>query len=338
MKAKSKEKREEKTIGKRSIPRWILLVMTYLCFVAELAFIIMGEIDYGILFAGLCFCLVIVFFVLWREEETHKRLTLQSSLDDALRRERLENAKAEHKQMKRLRKEKEELACGKEEVIRQLEALVQEKETLTKRLETAQNEMKNASLSGAAESILPPDENPADLDLLPIAVRVVTQMEEACRKAGVRLRLSCPNGALPCRADERYLQLILKNIIDNAIRYMGRSGSLVITLSGLGNDVFLAFKDDGVGLPQQETDHIFDLNFQGSNRIGGSGLGLAQVKAAALHYGGTVYARSTDGMGIYIRLPVSGRPADGAQAAKEEKAEEKAGEQDGESEDTAGGE
>lgn len=338
MKGKAKEKIKEKTKGNRSIPRWILLVITYLCFVAELAFIIVGEIDYGILFAGLCFCLVIVFFVLWREEEIHKRLTLQSSLDDALRRERMEKAKTEHEQMKRLRKEKEELACGKEDVIRQLEALAQEKETLIKRLETAQNEMRNASLSGAAESILPPDENPADLDLLTIAVRVVTQMEEDCRKAGVRLRLSCPNETLPCRADERCIRLIIKNIIDNTIKYMGRSGSLVITLSGLGNDVFLAFKDDGVGLPQRETDHIFDLNFQGSNRAGGSGLGLAQVKAVVCHYGGTVYARSADGMGIYIRLPASGQPEDSVHGTKEEKAEEKACERDGEGEDTAGGE
>lgn len=304
----------------RSIPRWILLAATYLCFVAELAFIIMGDIDYGIIFAGLSFCLVIVFFVLWRTEQTHKLLTLQSSLDDALSRGSQENAKKDHEQMKRFRQEKEELVCEREQAQRQLEKLVQEKETAEQLLEEARLRESTASMYEAAESILPPDEDPAELDLVTAAAGIMAEMEDACRKAGILLRLSCPEERFPYRADERFIRLIFQNIIDNAIKYMQRNGSLVITLSHLGNSIFLAFKDDGMGLPQSETEHIFDLNFQGSNRMGGSGLGLAQVRAVVCHCGGTVSARSADGMGIYIRLPVSRKAEEGRRGTEEEKA------------------
>lgn len=317
-------------IEKRNIPRWILLVAVYLCFVAELAFIIMGNSDYGIIFAGLCFCLVIVFFVLWREEQEHKRLILQSSLDEVRHREILRDSEKEQEQIKRLKKEREEIACGREQAQRTLEKLSQENEALRQLLEEAGRREQSISAREAVECILPSDEKPVELDLVTAAARAIAEMEDACRKSGIRLRLSCPNQTLYCRADERYIHLMIKNIIDNAIKYMRKSGSMVITLSCLGDNIFFAFKDDGMGLPQREMDHIFDLNFQGSNRAGGSGLGLAQVKAVVCRCGGTVYARSTDGMGIYIQLPVSGRPGDAMDGAEEKKAEETACESDGE--------
>ena len=64
-------------------------------------------------------------------------------------------------------------------------------------------------------------------------------------------------------------------------------------------------KDNGAGLSASETEHIFELNFQGTNRISGNGLGLAQARAIVEYYGGMIYARSSvgSGMGIYIHLP-----------------------------------
>lgn len=322
---------------KGSIPLWILPAVTYLFFVAELVFIIVGETDYGIIFAGMCFCLVIVFFVLWREEQAHKLLSLQSSLDDALCRKEQENAQKGQEQVTRLRKEKEEMACEKEQAVRRMEKLVQEKEALAKQCAEAKHR-ENSACVQAAERILPPDEKAVELDLLSVAASAVSQMEDTCRRAGIRLRLSCANESFSYPADERYIRLLFRNIIDNAVKFVQRNKSLVITLSQLGNDVFLAFKDDGMGLAQEETDHIFDLNFQGTNSIGGSGLGLAQVKAVVLHYGGTVYARSTDGMGIYIRLPRSRKTGDGGSGTQKEEMGETACEGDGTDKNHAGGE
>ena len=66
-------------------------------------------------------------------------------------------------------------------------------------------------------------------------------------------------------------------------------------------------KDTGDGLSADETKHIFELNYQGSNRISGNGLGLYQAKAIVEYYGGTIYAKSNagKGMGVYIQLPTT---------------------------------
>lgn len=321
-----------------SAVKWFLLAVTYLCFVAELAFIIMGDTDHGILFAGLCFCLLVVFFVLWREEQTHKLLTLQNSLDDAQRGEGSGNRKKESDQVKRLRQEKEELTWERERANRRLEELTQEKETLTVRLAAAEQSRRDYAVKKEAESILPSGEDPVELDLAAVSARAVTGMEDACRKAGIRLSFSCSHETLFYKADERYICLMLQNIIRNSIQHMQRSGRLVITLSHLGDSIFFACKDDGVGLSQKETEHIFELNFRGSNRNGGNGLGLAQVRAIVRHLQGSVYARSTNGMGIYIELPLVEQTEGGGRGIQEEETGEAACERDGAFENTAGGE
>ena len=76
-------------------------------------------------------------------------------------------------------------------------------------------------------------------------------------------------------------------------------------MSAVGTDIFIVLKDNGDGLSSAETPHIFEMNYQGSNRISGNGLGLTQAKAIVEFYGGTIYAKSTpgNGMGIYIQIP-----------------------------------
>ena len=125
------------------------------------------------------------------------------------------------------------------------------------------------------------------------------------RRSGIQLLLSSASDTLMVRADASYIHILFKNIIDNSIKYMHRNGNLVITVSNIGDDLFIVLKDNGEGLPSNETAHIFELNYQGSNRVSGNGLGLTQAKAIVEYYGGTIYAKSNsgNGMGIYIQLP-----------------------------------
>ena len=130
--------------------------------------------------------------------------------------------------------------------------------------------------------------------------------------AGITIQISSTDQELLVRADQNILRILFRNIIDNSIKYMQRHGSLIITASSIGDDIFIVCKDTGNGLSEKETEHVFDLNFQGSNRISGNGLGLFQAKAIVDYYGGTIYAKSNygKGMGIYIQLPAisSGDP------------------------------
>lgn len=162
--------------------------------------------------------------------------------------------------------------------------------------------------SAAAEyagSLLPEPAKSTVLDILAVTRDVIQETEPFCARSHVQVQLSSSSESLPVKADAGYLRILFRNIIDNSVKYMQRGGSLVITLSLVGTDLFIVLKDNGAGLPAQETAHIFELNYQGSNRVSGNGLGLAQSKAIVEYYGGTIYAKSSvdAGMAIYIQLP-----------------------------------
>lgn len=156
------------------------------------------------------------------------------------------------------------------------------------------------------ESLLPPDdEDAAEVDIIGVARRAIQELSADAKAVGLVITISSAEEKLMVRASAKRLLIMFRNIIDNSIKYMKKAGTLVVTISTIDDDIFIVLKDTGNGLPENETKHIFELNYQGSNRISGNGLGLTQAKAIVEHYGGTIYARSPqgNGMGIYIQLP-----------------------------------
>ena len=145
------------------------------------------------------------------------------------------------------------------------------------------------------------------LDIVGAARDVAHELQGAATKAGMRIQVSSSEDKILVKADSGLIRVLLRNIVDNSIKYMRRQGTLVITLSTIADDLFVVLKDNGEGLSASETEHIFELNYQGSNRISGNGLGLAQAKAVVEYYGGNIYAKSAPGggMGIYIQLPTN---------------------------------
>ena len=193
--------------------------------------------------------------------------------------------------------------------IRELKAeLAEARASAERQLAEAAEEQKKSAQSKVG-MLLPEGLKPRDelstINIVDVAKSVADELREPALRAGLRVQVSATEGEIMVRADEGLLRVLFRNIVDNSIKYMNRQGNLVITLSTIGDDLFVVLKDNGEGLPEEETGHIFELNYQGSNRISGNGLGLAQAKAVVSYYGGNIYAKSVKGggMGIYIQLP-----------------------------------
>ncbi len=154
---------------------------------------------------------------------------------------------------------------------------------------------------------LPKRSETSTVNIISVAKSVAKEFADDAAKAGLNINISSADDSLLVKADQNLLRILFRNIVDNSIKYMGRHGSLIITVSLVGDDIFVVCKDTGDGLSEEETRHIFELNYQGSNRISGNGLGLYQAKAIVEYYGGTIYAKSNSGkgMGVYIQLPTT---------------------------------
>lgn len=146
----------------------------------------------------------------------------------------------------------------------------------------------------------------SDLDLIALVRQAAADMETAAEDQGVRIQVISPEEHLSMQADTYLLNRVLFNLLENALKYMGRPGVITIRILRQGDSASLLVQDDGMGLPSEETAHIFEPNYQGSNHVGGQGYGLYLVRRAIEGHGGTVSAQSAPGrgMGISMTLPL----------------------------------
>jgi signal transduction histidine kinase len=134
------------------------------------------------------------------------------------------------------------------------------------------------------------------------------RFEESAREGG--LTLSIDLGSVPpVRGSARDLSLLVRNLVDNAIRYTKPGGRADVNLSAEGDEVVLSVADTGVGIPTRELPRIFERFYRvdraRSRETGGTGLGLSIVKHVVENHGGTVSVRSELGRGtcFEVRLP-----------------------------------
>jgi signal transduction histidine kinase/ActR/RegA family two-component response regulator len=126
---------------------------------------------------------------------------------------------------------------------------------------------------------------------------------------GLRFKLFFPNRPLMVNTDAQLLHGLLRNLIDNALKYT-ESGGLLIGARRRGNRILLQVWDTGIGIAPEHLDAIFDEYFQVGNpqrdSTKGLGLGLSIVKRVAAILGGRVSCRSRPNKGSVFEISLPG--------------------------------
>jgi len=130
----------------------------------------------------------------------------------------------------------------------------------------------------------------------------------AKRLAGknLRLELEVPDNFPTLRADERRLEEVVHNLLDNAVKYSHQNGRILINAGAPDQEVVLSVRDEGVGIAANDLPRIFERFYRAdrarSRELGGTGLGLSIVKHIAQLHCGRVEAESVVGQGTTIRV------------------------------------
>ena len=122
-------------------------------------------------------------------------------------------------------------------------------------------------------------------------------------------------GGASIRGNRTLLQTALRNLVTNAVQALGGSGQvLLIGRVGHGGTVELEVRDNGPGIPEDQRERVFEPFVSG--RSGGTGLGLAVVRAIARAHQGEVSAEPAPAGGtrMVVRLPRTGQQNDEEQA------------------------
>jgi two-component system CheB/CheR fusion protein len=133
----------------------------------------------------------------------------------------------------------------------------------------------------------------------------------AIQEAGHTLTVSLPPEPIQLDADLTRLAQVFANLLNNSARYTEGRGQIWLTAMREGNQVTVAVRDTGIGIPASALPRVFEMFSQGDRSLergaGGLGIGLALVKGLVEMHGGTVQAESPgEGQGstFTVRLRV----------------------------------
>jgi two-component system, OmpR family, sensor histidine kinase QseC len=142
------------------------------------------------------------------------------------------------------------------------------------------------------------------------AARVIADLAPAALDNGVALELATDE-AVSVAVDGALLDVLLRNLLDNAVRHGGAPGPVTVRCTAGADGAVLEVGDHGPGVDEVELAQLGRRFYRASSARGpGSGLGLSIVQRIAEGCGGTVrYRRGNDGRGFVVEVRLPSRSA-----------------------------
>jgi signal transduction histidine kinase len=139
-----------------------------------------------------------------------------------------------------------------------------------------------------------------NVDLRSVAERAIETATPAANERAIKIELDAPEH-LPMLADEGELEIILNNLISNAVKYNKDKGCVDVRMDADAASVSVTVADTGIGMTQEEADKLFGefvrIKNDKTRGILGSGLGLSILKKLIALYEGTVSVKSEPDVG-----------------------------------------
>jgi len=140
-------------------------------------------------------------------------------------------------------------------------------------------------------------------------IKVINDVAAIYRHQKPGVAFSRTSSPLPCRVDPEQIKIVLKNVLDNAIKY-SREDSETVRISAESKDgwVGIEIEDNGTGIDPEVLTYIWEPFYRAdksrSRDTGGYGLGLSLCKTIIEAHGGNINIRSTPGKGTTVSLTI----------------------------------
>jgi signal transduction histidine kinase len=135
----------------------------------------------------------------------------------------------------------------------------------------------------------------AHVSLAELARQAVDSAGAMAHELGIALRLDLPAAPLNVWGSARQLEQVLTNLVGNALKFSPDGGVITVGARQEGEFVVVYVADEGIGVPPQEHERIFERFYQvdgSTTRFPGTGLGLTIVKEFVEGHGGRVWVQS----------------------------------------------
>ncbi len=145
----------------------------------------------------------------------------------------------------------------------------------------------------------------------PLLEDIAQEYWQHAHLAGLELVVSVENGVTTISGDRSLIKQAITNLATNAIKYAPDSGALTLKAEQVNNEVIFSINDNGPGIPKQDQHRLFEkfyrVKSRGTEKVKGSGMGLAIVKSIAEKHNGRVWCISQPGKGtsFFIGIPTT---------------------------------
>jgi signal transduction histidine kinase len=152
------------------------------------------------------------------------------------------------------------------------------------------------------------------VELEPVAREVIEELLPLADRKRIDLGVEAAPG-LAVTGDRQALAVLLRNLVDNALRYTPEDGRVDVRIARVTGDpaysIVLEVSDTGPGIPDEERERVFDRFYRvPGTGAPGSGIGLALVRMIAERHGATVaLASGAEGRGLVVSIRFAAEPA-----------------------------
>ena len=130
--------------------------------------------------------------------------------------------------------------------------------------------------------------------------------EAKCAEKKLKIRLVFADREIWVRADKSKIQQVLHNLIDNATKFSNDDGMIIITISETDNRVWVSVKDQGIGIPRESLNQVWERFYKTDLSRGkdkkGTGLGLSITRQIINAHGETIMVNSKVGEGTEFKF------------------------------------
>ena len=139
---------------------------------------------------------------------------------------------------------------------------------------------------------------------------LILEYQPFAKASNVEIVLNAEKNLPKIWSDPLQLELVVDNLLENAVRYIENKGKVEINLSKKGKNIYFSIKDNGVGIPREEHKYVFQKFFRSKkitkHQTHGSGLGLYISKATLKRLRGKIGFKSKEGQGstFWFTLPI----------------------------------
>lgn len=152
---------------------------------------------------------------------------------------------------------------------------------------------------------------PSVQSIAPVLSRVQAFFSEAAAKKGVAFKTQFDEDTPPVSIDAAKIEIVLNNLLDNALRYTASGGHIDFSVRSMGHILTIEVRDSGIGIAEKDRARIFTKFFRSGEALmhytDGSGLGLYVAKNIIDRHGGTIAFTSEENVGttFTITLPIA---------------------------------